>query len=338
MPVVMFSIALRAARFVSVQQDRPLPRRVFAAIAGAAVVLMVGSVLMAHNASPRGSNLVVHQFPGFAIALPNWPGPASETKRYERGGYELASPDGRGRAIRIRWETGDVPEEVLDRIWRAGGMTPGPKETTSVAGHVGARQFIASGTKRVFLTTWTCPEDGRWLSVMTFLDQPKEALLALHESIIASIRCHTEGKRAPVEPVYARFSPPEGWQTVPKSTADVSFVGPAGELVLVAQGAYGRHEVNGTEVPDAIIRTMASLLLSLDEKVSIQRRAMTDQAGHVRKIWVLSGKASDGVALQAELISWYCPVVDRSYLMWFITEGSHDVARGISILAKAECH
>ena len=325
--------------------DAPIKPAKIGAITAGAVVAAIGAVAWATIASDPASRMRAVTLPGLVVSLPDWT-IAAQSSQYERGEFKLHSPEGFGRSITLRWESA-VPEgmydELLTRMWSDMGMNPDGREAVTVAGHRGSRMFVSNPGKRVFVTTWRCPEDSRSWILTTFLEEPKALLLATHEAIVASIHCHTEGKRAAPDPLYASFTPPPGWTRAPKEIADVGFLGPNEELVVVSMGGVGKHEMIAEKVPDDAMALILKSLLSLQslDTPRLQRRTVTDRHGHVRTVWSCAGRTEGGaesIALQAKLMAWHCPIRNATFMLTYMTPESHETSTVIDILLGAGCH
>jgi hypothetical protein len=322
---------------------RPLGRRAWLTMAAVALAVAVGCVAWASVA--RKPKLVDRDLPGLTIAVPAWASPSAARNQsllYERGEFKLDDPAGHARFISIRWETGDLPDELLDNLWREMGLTVRSSEAVTVAGHPGRRRYVdAPAGQRVALTTWNCPQDGRWIWVLTFLDEPKEKLLATHQAILASVRCHTQGARKPAQPRYALFLPPPGWQRneeLSRASGGIAVVGPRGELVVLSAARAGRLELLSPQTPaDAIAGMMKALysLRSLDTQPAA--RTVTDPQGVARIIWSCSGRDQEGVVLQIDLMFWYCAGSDATFGVSYLTQGPHDPAEATRVLLGATC-
>jgi len=337
-PFLLIGVMRRAFRDVA-RPESVIGKRQAAAVALAAVVVTAACLTWSSVPAVQRPALVVRKLPGMTISLPAWQAAPKSSDQYDAGDLRLEDPEGQGRFLELRWARVGSDFDLATRIWTGMGLNVRSREPVTVAGHDGVRLLLENddGSKCTAVTMWRCPEDGRWMYLLTFLNLPRERMLRTHQRIIDTIRCHTEGRRAPREPVFPTFDPPPGFTGKDGPNAR-AYVHPGGKLILIAAGMPGSADLCGQKVPpEAISRvvTLMGLVKRIDSPPTLH--TVRNRFGTERNVWSFTAANESNLPVYMDWLAWHCPELNLTFVSLYATERPHDVNEGIEVLLRAEC-
>jgi hypothetical protein len=274
--------------------------------------------------------------PGIDALLPAWE--VRDHAASSGAGQHAVKEPGRSGFVELRWASDSMqPGEILDFMFRqlsalGEGWRVVRRERATVDGHEGELLIGATGVGdlHVAVTAWICPQDHRALWLVTLLHRPVEDLAALHQRMLAALRCHTGKGEKRLAP--ARFPPPAEL-TRNEHPTDQVFTGPA-DLVDISPGAPGRQPFEGMGRPEIRDRVV-EVGLQVTGATLREARAGGGGGGE-RRCW--TGEARDGdQQVRVTLVALYCAGNDASYLGMHLAPADGPAGRGVELLSRVDC-
>jgi hypothetical protein len=322
----------------------PIPV-VGAALASAAIVIAVGlalaprgaaSALMAEVTSGSRAEVALErvEVPGLRISLPPWSRSALRDDPVD-GAIELADPGGLDRHIKLDWKPGEAPPaSFFTEVFVARGLELQQRDALRVSGLPVDRMYFADDEtgKRVAVTYWSCPDDPRTFTLLTFLGMAKRDLLRLHDRMLASVEC-----LEPPETSYALTFPvleDDDLERIQQPTS-VGYVTAGGETYVFTAGSRDLGVVSAfhddPEVRHTIVKGM-ELRPALDAFVGPPTKVGPSD----RPIYVGSvTDPNDGVDFTMLLTMFTCG--DHVFVAMVLPADEHPSARALERLGAARC-
>ncbi|MFO0744110.1 MAG: hypothetical protein U1F43_00355 [Myxococcota bacterium] len=280
-------------------------------------LLAIVSTLASACRGPADDTLTPTKLPGFEMALPGWDA-VSRGSRWMSDRVVLTD-EPHERMLYVQWQpatelwTGPQLEAALDASKSAFGaaMTLGSATAREVSGHPGLTLPISIDDLKGRVTTWFCPEHQRQLLLFSLGPE------AVHDAIVASVRCHTE--KAPAgaadadKTLFPKFDPlPKMTKTEDGDPSMQTWTSDEAIIVLMA-GTPGDtlSEVAGEGLQPTIKKMLA--LGGMTDVGAIQSSDVTDNDGIVRHIF-RSKATSEGTPLDVSVAIWHCPASERSFI------------------------
>jgi hypothetical protein len=318
---------------------------------GLAEVLMVGvfaiaSVIGAAMLPAPGHSSIrldPQTFPGVTVSLPAWQ-PEEKTTAFGNGSVRLADPAGGDHFISIRWlESGPVQaDDDIKAVASAMEMETRDRSLTNVGGHEGVTFYLESPdrTQGAAVTIWYCSTDRRLFRIVSKLIVPKASMLATHQHVIDSVKCHSSEGRGSTQPqaVFPSFTAPPGFVR-DVSGAVMFFSGPRKQTIAFYPAVPGRHAlVDAVVSPDQVAAMLKSTgsLTTIDQ--APQLLTTSDLLGHERRVWSAAGNNAEGNHVQVEVMVWWCDRRDMTFLGAYVTPAAHDPREGVNAMLPAVCH
>jgi hypothetical protein len=337
-PLIVFPIVRRLFG-----DGRPSDEQITAnhvTIASALTVLCIAVAFSIPALGRSNVRLVTQRLPGMRIALPQWE-ELEHSATFDYGNIKLKDPGGFGRYMALHWSSGE-PVQIYDYVnLITGGQIPvRSSHPTSVNGHEGVTFELESpdGATRAAVTIWNCTDDHRTMWIFSFLNAPKSVMLATHDKVVSTVRCHREGDRTTTDAVFPKFIPPPAFERDPNSS-NMLFIGPAGQNIIFATGVGGRSSLLADEVPADVIASLIKQLAGIEKLDGAPgMHTVRDIFNHERRIWSAKGTTSGGKEVQVEVMVWYCDVRNMTFIGGYATSGSHPLQHAVDILLPAACH
>jgi hypothetical protein len=176
------------------------------------------------------------------------------------------------------------------------------------------------------------------MSLFSFLNAPKEVMIATHNKVLSTVRCHRESDRATTGAVFPSFVPPQAFER-DKESSNLLFVGPAGQNVIFEPAVSGRSLVVSGSVSDDVVVAMLKQVFAIQElDAPPAMHTIRDLLNHERRLWSAKGTTSGGVEVQVEVMVWYCDVRNMTFIGGYATTGEHPLQHAVDILLPAACH
>lgn len=244
---------------------RPLPMAV-AAVGSAALVVAIGLGLAPRGAasaltatvttgSPAEPTLDEVELPGLHVSLPGWSRTAFDENAME-GRIELADPKGLDRHIKLDWKLADAPpESFFEEVFVARGLALQERSRVRVAAQEVERLYFADDEtgKRVAITYWSCPDDPRTFTLLSFLNLDRRELLRLHDRMLESVQCG-ELPSLTHAPTFLALDE-EGLERIEQPTG-VGYVTPEGETYFFTAGSRELEMVAAVQAEAELRRTI----------------------------------------------------------------------------------
>ncbi|MEA2734183.1 MAG: hypothetical protein QOE14_634 [Humisphaera sp.] len=289
--------------------------------------------------------LVRKDYPSLTLGLPQWEA-KQDSAMMEFGSIKLADPKNADRFIALRWMDADPvqPDEHVQTI-AVGGLVVRDTSPAFVGRHQGTTFYLESDDhlSRAVATVWNCPQDHRALWILSYLSGPKNALLATHEKILNTVRCHSGRNKdvaATTQRVYPSFTPPLGFvKEDAKPGGGMRYVGEDDEEIAFDAGIPGRSDVVSENIPPNVISkllTNAGIMQRIEG--SPELTTVNDLQGHPRRVWSVIGIGPTRDAVQMEVMIWYCDKRNLTFIGRYATPGRHEPRVGINALLPAACH
>jgi hypothetical protein len=241
----------------------------------------------------------------------------------------------------LRWSTGDPvqPHEYVKLL--TGDQLPiQDREPVSVSGHDAVTFYLESPDRssRAACTIWNCPQDRRSMSLFSFLNAPKEVMIATHKKVLGTVRCHRESDRATTGAVFPAFIPPQAFERDQESST-LLYIGPAGQNIIFEPAAAGRSLVVSGGVSEDVVASMIKQVFAIQQlDAPPTMHTISDLFNHQRRVWSAKGTTSGGREVQVEVMVWHCDVRNMTFIGGYATTGEHPLQHAIDILLPAACH
>ena len=174
--------------------------------------------------------------------------------------------------------------------------------------------------------------------IFSYLNGPRSVMLATHQKVVGTVRCHREADRATTGAVFPRFVPPPAFERNPDSS-NLMFIGPAKQNILFVAAVGGKNNLVAGNVPSNVVTDLIKQVAGIDAlQGAPTMNTIKDLLGHERRIWSARGTVSSGAEVQVEVMVWHCDVRDMTFMGAYATSGSHPLQHAVDILLPAACH
>jgi hypothetical protein len=318
---------------------------VSAIVAAVAILATAWFIPVAGRSNVR---LTGKTYPSLFIGLPEWEAEQSAAMM-DFGSIRLKDPRSPSdRFIALRWIDSDPvqPDEHVQTI-AVGGLVVRDRSVASAGRHEATTYYLESDDhlSRAVATVWNCPQDHRVLWLFSYLSGPKSAMLATHEKILKTVRCHTgrnkEAAGAATQRIYPSFAAPPGFMRAEDEPAntELMYVGTNDRAIVFAAALPGRMDVTKETVSPAIISRLIAqwgVLQRIEGTPTLT--SVNDLQGHSRRVWSIAGVTASSDAVQMELMIWYCDKRNLTFIARYATPRRHEPQEGINALLPAACH
>jgi hypothetical protein len=319
---------------------------------GAAHVIMVtvltAALVVAAGMIPAPGhsavNLFPQTYPGLTVSLPDDWQIEEKSVAFSGGTVRLADPAGGDHFLSVRWADSDPvqSDEYVKGIAAAMNMEVRDRTPQIVGGHEGVTFYLESldHNSRAAATIWNCTNDHRVIWVLTNLLAPKGTMLATHQKVVESVRCHTGEGKSTTQPdnVFPDFIAPPGYVRDPSKTS-LLYLGPRRQTIVFDAAVPGRSPLVDAVVSPNMVATMLKSIGSLSSiDAAPQTMTARDLLGHERRVWSAVGAGRDGNRVQVEIMVWWCDRRDMTFVGTYATQGTHNPNEGINAMLPAVCH
>lgn len=288
---------------------------------------VAGVVAACSKSSARPAiHLTKHTIPGLSIDLPDWPMEGNYAG-YEDGKLRLLTPPLLGKPILLNWYTvaGDheVPLRQIHKALTQAGYAKEP-QVVNVGGHPGERWHVTGLSGAAAETIWQCPEDGRTFALSISLEMSLSEVEKVADAAVRSVHCHLEGHREPHLAPMPVLPDKPGWR-METTASRRRYFGPMGQRLEVGTGRPGdiyKFDTAGEEQRWAALNLAFPATVSEDAQLT--KRTVDDVSGHTRTVWYAKEEDRSTARHDLVMMTWFCPVQNRSYLATDVLGPAHD--------------
>ncbi|MGM0578106.1 MAG: hypothetical protein ACQEXJ_20445 [Myxococcota bacterium] len=257
------------------------------------------------------------EVPGLRVGLPQW---AEEDVQADGvpGHVTLTAPGGSGRYLEIRWNpsAGLTADEVVEALTGDAPLREEERHSVQVDGRPSFVSYLEAddARKRVAFSLWRCPESGLAYQLTTFVDLPRDPLMALHERILGTAGCAPLAAGDAPEPIFPVFDAPEGFKKADEEITQVWEGGQEGVFDL-APGTPGRRTAETLKETPALRAQSARAEFGLED-VHLGSKPVSKEGpgGAQREVYVGQGMDKTGNPVRVLMTWFYCPDADRTFL------------------------
>ncbi|MCB9786576.1 MAG: hypothetical protein H6744_07765 [Deltaproteobacteria bacterium] len=297
-------------------------------------------VLVAPSRSPDGISLRAWTVPGVRVGLPDWP-VASERSDSLPGQIVVDDPMGRGRFVELRWAVGEPlsDDAIAAAASEAGPLSPATSEAVTVDGRPARVSLLesASGDARVAATSFQCPATRIAVTLITSADLRRDALLALHRRLLATVDCAPLAPEEKPRDSFPSFTPPPGYTRAEHPVVQ-AWVGEDDGVFDLPPGLPGERRAHALdEIPgtrEQILRAELGLQKIRFDPSPLRRPG---PGGTPRTVWQATAEDKAGTPVRALLTWWHCEADDNSYVAIHAGPATIPLDPVVASLAAAAC-